>query len=96
MQRGGYQILDLKNVPLKSGSAHMFEGIYELVEGTRKATLISGLNVGGVEYHDIFVNFSVVGQTYYGFFNITKDGSALKSVAIKIENTNAVTVTVEA
>ena len=96
MRIGGYQILDLKNVPLKSGTPHMYEGIYDLVEGTRKLLIVSGLNVANTEYNDMVINFSVVGQAYYGFFNITEDGETLKKVTIKIENTNAVTVTVEA
>lgn len=66
MTKGGYQIIDLKNVQLTSGTGATFKGVYEQIEGTRKAILVSGLNVGGTEYHDTFVDFTVSNTTFTG------------------------------
>lgn len=52
---GGYQIVDFSDVDFKpDGSTYNVEGIYELVEGTRKPILVTNFTVGGTEYHDVF------------------------------------------
>lgn len=62
MKKGGYQILDLKGQT--SGST--IDGIYELLEGNTKPVLVSGLVVGGVEYRDAFVEFTVSESNFVG------------------------------
>lgn len=66
MQKGGYQIIDLKNKELTSGVGMVYEGIYDKIEGTRKATLVSGFNLEGTEYHDSFVDFTVNNTNFEG------------------------------
>lgn len=66
MQKGGYQIIDLKNKQLTSGVGMVFDGIYDQIEGTRKTILISGLNLGGKEYHDTFVDLVSSGSIFQG------------------------------
>lgn len=84
MVKGGYQIIDLTNKPLTSGVGMVFDGVYDKVEGTHKAILVSGLNVGGTEYHDSFVDFTVAGTAFMG---------TIYGKTIKIEDTDVVTVT---
>lgn len=84
MTKGGYQIIDLKNKQLTSGTGMVYEGIYDLIEGTRKAILVSGLNVGGTEYHDTFVDFTVNGSNFEG---------TIYGKTITISDTDVVTVT---
>lgn len=84
MNRGGYQIIDLKNKPLTSGVGMVYPGVYDIVEGTRKAILVSGLNVGGTEYKDTYVDFIVTGTAFTG---------TIYGKSIKIEDTDVVTVT---
>lgn len=84
MIKGGYQIINFndKNHELNVGIIH--EGIYEKIEGTRKAILISGLVIDNVEYHDVFVFPRVVGSNFMfkiDEFNVT------------IEDTDVVTIT---
>ena len=51
--RGGYIILDLKGAALTSGKAANVPGSYAAAENPyKKATLVSGLVVGDVEYPD--------------------------------------------
>ena len=66
MTHGGYQIIDLKNINLKVGTGTTIDGVYNKIKSTRKAILISGLNVGGTEYHDTFVELTVNGTNYTG------------------------------
>lgn len=84
MLKGGYQIIDLKNKELESGVGMVFDGIYDKIEGTRKAILISGLNVGGTEYHDTFVELAVNGSNYEG---------TIYGKTITISDVDVVTVT---
>lgn len=84
MVKGGYQIIDLKNKALTSGVGVVYDGIYDKVEGTRKPILVSGLNVGGTEYHDSFVDFTVSGTTFTG---------TIYGKTITIADTDTVTVT---
>lgn len=66
MEKGGYQIIDLGNKNLTLGVGMVYKGIYDLIEGTRKPVYLSGLQIGGVEYHDTYVNLTVSGSTYTG------------------------------
>lgn len=59
MLTGGYQIIDLDNVNHTPGVGILHEGIYDKIEGTRKAILLSGLVVDDIEYRDIFVEVRV-------------------------------------
>ena len=61
MKKGGYQIIDLKNLAYSaSNSTYTIAGTYDKIEGTTKPTRISGLNWNGNYYHDTFVDFDVV------------------------------------
>lgn len=89
MRKGGYQIIDLHDTNFTAGgAAMMIDGIHEKIEGSyRKPILMSGLTIGGVEYPDAYVEMKVNESAYtttaYGY-------------DIKIENTDAVTITVAA
>lgn len=64
MIKGGYQILDLRDRNFVIGAGSTINGAYETIEGTRKAILVSGIVIAGVEYHDTFAEFTVVGSNY--------------------------------
>lgn len=66
---GGYQILDLKNTAFVKNTAQVLEGAYEKIEGTRKAILLTNVNVDGTEYHDTFIEGSGTPftATVYGY-----------------------------
>ena len=65
MTKGGYQIIDLQNKELTLGVGMVYEGIYEKIESTRKAILLSGLNIEEVgEMRDFFPMVRVVGSSY--------------------------------
>lgn len=77
MKIGGYQIIDLGNKSLTT-TAVTIDGIYELIEGTRKTILLTGVNIGAVEKHDLFAEVNVssddfVIHAYGGTITITDD-----------------------
>lgn len=88
MKNGGYKIIDLNNYPHSNGVGVVHVGIYEAIEGTRKPILLSGLNVDGIEFHDVFVIPTVDGSSY--FFNITQ--TSTYNVSAVVEDTDVVTI----
>ena len=64
MLKGGYQIIDLENKSLTPEVGVVYEGIYDTIENTNKAILVSGLVVNHIPYSDMFVPFSVSGSNY--------------------------------
>lgn len=92
MLKGGYQIIDLENRDLRNNIGMQYEGVYDKIEGTRKPILISGLQVMGVEYHDMFVFPWVSGNAYY--MRILIDPSNQGFIEIKVEDTDVVTANI--
>lgn len=90
MVKGGYQIIDFgsKNHTTNVGMVH--EGIYDKIEGTRKAILVSGLVFSGTEYHDMFVNFFVNGAEYWG-----KIKTLNSTITIRVNSNDVVTIEAE-
>lgn len=86
MNKGGYQILDLKNKPLEINVGMVYEGSYDTLEGTRKPILVSGLNFEGKEYPDFWANFIVDGST----FLFSNDHEL--SLSIRVQDNDVITV----
>lgn len=61
-RKGGYKIINLKDVNLLEDTPIKVSGIYDEIEGTRKPILIENLTIDGVEqescYCPISVNYS--------------------------------------
>ena len=64
MQKGGYQIIDLKDHAHTSGVGAIHEGIYDKIEGTKKPILLSGIVVNAIEFHDTFIFPCVNGSNF--------------------------------
>lgn len=79
MIKGGYKIIDFKDVNILTGAGATVQGIYEDIEKThRKAIMVSGITIDGVEKPDCFVDCEVSGSDYkfsaYGkTFTITSE-----------------------
>lgn len=69
MVKGGYQIIDLEDRDLTPNKSTRYEGIYDKLEGTRKAILLSGITVDSVKYNDCFVTKIINGS--YIELNVT-------------------------
>lgn len=76
---GGYKVVDFKDVNITTADGATVVGVYEEIEGShRKAILVSGVTLDGVEQRDTFVD-PVVNSGSYTFtaygktFTITHD-----------------------
>ena len=83
MNKGGYQILDLKNTNFALGTGAVVAGAYGKIAGTKKPILVSGIVIAGKEYHDTYVDFTVVSSAFEG---------TIYGKKIKIEDTDTVTI----
>lgn len=67
MMRGGYHIVDFKDANITTADGATIVGIYEEIEGSyRKAILVSGVTLDGVEQRDTWVD-PVAGENNYTF-----------------------------
>lgn len=83
---GGYQVIDLKNKNLISGVGMQYSGLYDLIEGTRKPILVSGIQLDSEEYHDAFAEVSANGSQYefdlYGYLFTINDNDVVEATKI--------------
>ena len=87
---GGYQLVNFKKKNLTSGTKDTtLTGCYGAIEGTNKRTVVTGLVVGGTEYDDFEVLFTVSGSAFVAELPLPSSGS----ISITVETTG-VTVTV--
>lgn len=79
MIKGGYKIIDFKDVNILTSDGATVPGIYDdIKKSNRKAIMVSGITLDGVEKHDCFVDCEVSGSDYkfsaYGkTFTITSE-----------------------
>ena len=83
MNKGGYQILDLKKTRFALGTGVNVPGAFTTISGTKKPILVSGIVIAGTEYHDTYVDFTVNNTTFEGIIYGKK---------ITIANTDTVTI----
>ena len=79
MIKGGYKIIDFNDVNIITGDGATVQGIYDDIKNShRKAIMVSGITIDGVEKPDCFVDCEVSGSDYkfsaYGkTFTITSE-----------------------
>lgn len=62
---GGYKIIDFKDINITTGGSVTVVGVYESIESShRKALLISGLTIDGVEKNDCFVDCTPANNSF--------------------------------
>lgn len=66
MNKGGYQILDLKNTNFALGTGAVVTGAYGTISGTKKPIFVSGIVIAGTEYHDTYVDFTINNTVFEG------------------------------
>ena len=84
--KGGYKLIDLKDSKLTvGGSGVTVKGIYNSIKNScNKPLILTGINIGGVERNDVFINFAYDSGNYVSNISATE----------KITITNADLVTV--
>lgn len=85
--KGGYKLIDLKDCKLTvGGNGVTVKGIYNSIENSYNKTLIlTGINIGGVERNDVFIDFSDDSGSYVSNISATEK--------ITITNADLVTIT---
>lgn len=85
--KGGYKLIDLKdNKFTVGGSGITVKGIYNSIENSyNKPLILTGINIGGVEKNDVFVDFSDDSGSYVANISSTEK--------ITITNVDLVTIT---
>ena len=87
MNKGGYQILDLKNKSFTLGTGAAVAGAFETIRGTKKPILVSGIVIAGAKYNDTYVDFTI-GKTG----NIIAFQGTMHGKKISITNKDIVTI----
>ena len=93
MAKGGYQIIDLENRNLLSGQPTKYDGIYDIIESTKSAILLTNITVDGVEMHDSFVTCSTHGDAIVLSFTVVDDGGGVEYHIFLVDNDNNITYT---
>lgn len=85
--KGGYKLIDLKdNKFTVDDSGITVKGIYNSIENSyNKPLILTGINIGGVEKNDVFVDFSDDSGSYVANISSTEK--------ITITNADLVTIT---
>lgn len=90
--RGGYKIIDFREVELTPYEGLKIEGIYDSIEGSyNKPLMLSGINIGGTVYSDRYCSPYLSGTAFV--FDLSYDTTTIK---IKVEDTDVVTAEVQA
>ena len=87
MNKGGYQILDLKSKSFALGTGAVVAGAFETIRGTKKPILVSGIVIAGARYNDAYVDFTI-GKTG----SVIAFEGTIHGKKIKITNTDIVTI----
>lgn len=91
MNKGGYQILDLKNKSFTLGTGAAVAGAFDTIAGTKKPILVSGIVMAGKRYNDTYVDFTLVTTASASGANISFEGT-MHGKKIKITNKDIVTI----
>lgn len=85
--KGGYKLIDLKdNKFTVGGNGVTVKGIYNSIESSyNKPLILTGINIGGIERNDVFINFSYDSGSYVASISETEK--------ITITNVDLVTIT---
>ena len=72
--KGGYKLIDLKDSKLTVGSDGVtVKGIYNSIENSyNKPLILTGINIGGSERNDVFIDFSYNSGSYVANISATE------------------------
>lgn len=90
--KGGYKIINFNNVPVTTGTPITLKGVYNNIENTNKAFLISGLILDNIEFDDMFIEFVIQSNNFVGVFIDTINSNSIKYNVITITNSDEITI----
>lgn len=93
MLKGGYQIINFEETELTKDVGMVFSNIHDKITTTRKAILVSGLNIGGKLLRDVYVLFTEHGSNYEAYIPNVYIDDTLVTIHITVNSNDVVTVT---
>ena len=72
--KGGYKLINLKDSKLTiGGDGVTVKGVYNSIENSyNKPLILTGINIGGSERNDVFINFSYNSGSYVANISATE------------------------
>lgn len=72
--KGGYKLIDLKDNKLTvDGDEVTVKGIYNSIKNSyNKPLMLTGINIGGVERNDVFIDFAFKSGNYVANISATE------------------------
>ena len=84
--KGGYKLIDLKDSKLTvGGNGVTVKGIYNSIKNSyNKPLILTGINIGGVERNDVFINFSYDSGNYVANISATEKITVTNADLVKV------------
>ena len=84
--KGGYKLIDLKDSKFTvGGDGITIKGIYNSIENSyNKPLILTGINIGGVEKNDVFIDFSDDSGSYVANISATEKITITNADLVKI------------
>ena len=84
--KGGYKLIDLKDSKLTiGGDGVTVKGVYNSIENSyNKLLILTGINIGGIERNDVFINFSDDSGSYLANISATEKITITNADLVKI------------
>lgn len=89
---GGYQIVDLQNTLLNQDTNKKIDGVYSLVNSTRKVIMFSGINIYGIELDNTLSSVVKIDGNYvanlYGNYLVIHEDDTITFSDSEVKQTN--------
>ena len=84
--KGGYKLINLKDSKLTvGGNGVTVKGIYNSIKNSyNKPLILTGINIGGAERNDVFINFSENSGSYVANISATEKITITSADLVKI------------
>lgn len=90
--RGGYQVVDLKNTDFTPETPTKISNIYNLVNSNSKAVMLSGIVINGETYNDLFISLYKVDYKYtakvYDYYIVIDEENNVTFTSNEVTTTN--------
>ena len=88
--KGGYKLIDLKDSKLTVGGEGVtVKGIYNSIENSyNKPLILTGINIGGIDRNDIFIDFSYNSGSYVANISATEKITITNADLVKVATIN--------
>lgn len=88
--KGGYKLIDLKESKLTvGGNGVTVKGIYNSIKNSyNKLLILTGINIGGIDRNDVFIDFSYNSGSYVANISATEKIIITNADLVKVVTIN--------